>query len=53
MMWAVLAVLQQQPPPPPPGSVPGVSDTAAIVIGTVLSLLVIYAIVAAHLRKEK
>jgi hypothetical protein len=33
-----------------PGSVPGLSDTAAIIIGTVLTLLVLYAIVAAHLR---
>ena len=36
----------------PSGSVPGVSDTAAVVIGTVLSLLVLYAIIAANLRKE-
>jgi hypothetical protein len=35
----------------PPGSVPGLSDTAAILIGTFLTLLVIYAIVAAHLRR--
>lgn len=49
MFAAVLLLTQQQTPP---GSVPGVSDTAAIIIGTVLSLLVIYAIVAANLRKE-
>lgn len=53
MMSAALVFLLQQPQQPPPGSIPGVSDTAAIVIGTVLSLLVIYAIVAAHLRKEE
>jgi hypothetical protein len=34
----------------PPGSVPGLSDAAAIIIGLLLTLLVIYAIVAAHLR---
>jgi hypothetical protein len=38
------------PQPPPAGSVPGLGDTAAIVIGTLLSLLVLYAIVAAHRR---
>lgn len=43
-----LAFLAQQQPP---GSVPGVSDTAAIIIGTLLTLVVIYAIVAANLRK--
>jgi len=43
--------LLQQPPPSPSGSVPGISDTAAVVIGTVLSLVVIYAIVAARLRR--
>jgi hypothetical protein len=37
---------------PPSGSVPGVSDAAAVVIGAVLSLLVLYAIVSAHLRKR-
>lgn len=36
----------------PPGSVPGVSDAAAIVIGTALTLFVLYAIAAAHLRKS-
>jgi hypothetical protein len=35
-----------------PGSVPGMSDVAATIIGTVLALVVIYAIVAANLRKE-
>ena len=40
-------LLQQQSP----GSVPGVSDTAAIIIGTLLTLVVLYAIVAANLRK--
>lgn len=53
MMFAALAVLLQQPPQPAPGSVPGISDAAAILIGTVLSLLVIYAIVAANLRKDE
>lgn len=48
-MPAALLLLQQ---PLPSGSVPGVSDTTAVIIGTVLSLLVIYAIVAANLRKE-
>ena len=43
------SVAQAQPGQP---AVPGLSDTAVIIIGTVLSLLVIYAIVAAHLRKE-
>ena len=42
-------LLQQQPP----GSVPGVSDTAAIIIGTLLTLAVLYAIVTANLRKTK
>lgn len=36
----------------PAGSVPGVSDTAAVIIGTALSLLVLYAIVAAHLQQD-
>jgi hypothetical protein len=36
----------------PPGSVPGLSDPAAIFIGAFLTLLVIYAIVAAHLRRR-
>ena len=36
----------------PPGSVPGLSDAAAIIVGFLLTLLVIYAIVAAHLRKS-
>jgi len=36
----------------PPGSVPGVSDTVAITIGTLLTLMVIYAIVAAHRRRR-
>lgn len=49
MIAATLLAAQQQTPP---GSVPGISDTVAIIIGTVLSLLVIYAIVAANLRKE-
>ncbi len=35
-----------------PGSIPGLSDTVAIILGTVLVLLVIYAIVAANLRKN-
>ena len=48
-MPAALLLLQQ---PLPSGSVPGVSDTAAVIIGAVLSLLVIYAIVAANLRKD-
>ena len=48
-MPAALLLMQQSLPS---GSVPGVSDTAAVIIGTVLSLLVIYAIVAANLRKE-
>lgn len=43
-----LSVFLQQPSP---GSVPGVNDTAAIIIGTLLTLVVIYAIVAANLRK--
>lgn len=47
MVVGLSFLLQQQPS----GSVPGVSDTAAIVIGTLLTLLVIYAIVAANLRK--
>lgn len=51
-MFAALAVLLLQPPPRS-GSVPGLSDAAAIIIGTVLSLLVIYAIVAANLRREE
>jgi len=39
--------------PPPPGPVaPGLSDTAVVILGTALCLLVIYAIVAAHLRKR-
>jgi hypothetical protein len=33
--------------------VPGLSDTAAIIIGTLLTLLVISAIVAAHLRRAR
>jgi len=45
-----LAVLLQQPLRP--GSVPGIGDTAAVAIGTVLSLVVIYAIVAANLRRR-
>ncbi len=45
---AVLPVLLQQPHP---GSIPGISDTTAIVAGALLTLAVIYAIVAAHLRK--
>jgi len=49
MSLAVLFLEQQGRP----GSVPGISDTTAIIIGTVLSLLVIYAIVAANLRKEE
>lgn len=49
MFLAVLSLQQQGRP----GSVPGISDTTAIIIGTVLSLLVIYAIVAANLRKEE
>ncbi len=38
----------------PPASRPVVplGDTSAVVLGTVVCLLVIYAIVAAHLRKE-
>lgn len=52
MMSAALTALLQQPQPSP-GSVPGISDAAAIIIGTALSLLVIYAIVAAHLRKDE
>ncbi len=47
-MTAGLSLLLQQQHP---GSVPGVSDIVAIVIGTVLTLLVISAIVAANLRK--
>jgi|GEM_PF-6852704 len=47
-----LALLQQPPPPSPAGSVTGISDTAAVLIGTVLSLLVIYAIVAARFRRD-
>lgn len=34
-----------------PGSIPGVSDTVAIIVGTLLTVVVIYAIVAANLRK--
>lgn len=49
MSLAVLFLEQQGRP----GLVPGISDTTAIIIGTVLSLLVIYAIVAANLRKEE
>jgi hypothetical protein len=44
----MLPILLQQPRP---GSIPGISDTTAIVAGTLLTLVVIYAIVAAHLRK--
>lgn len=36
-----------------PGSVPGMSDVTAIVVGTLLSLVVIYAIVSANLRKSR
>lgn len=43
-------LLQQQGRP---GSVPGVSDMTAIVVGTVLSLLVIYTIVSANIRRPK
>ena len=45
---ALLPVLFQQSNP---GSIPGISDTTAIVAGALLTLAVIYAIVAAHLRK--
>lgn len=48
-MSAALLLLQQ---PPPSGSVPGVGDTAAVVVGTVLSVLVLYAIIAANLRTK-
>jgi len=34
-----------------PGSIPGISDTTAIVAGALLTLVVIYAIVVAHLQK--
>ena len=47
MVVGLSFLLQQQPP----GSVPGLSDTAAIIIGGLVTLLVIYAIVAANLRK--
>ena len=46
-MAAGLTFLLQQAP----GSVSGVSDIAAIIIGTLLTLAVLYAIVAAHLRR--
>jgi hypothetical protein len=45
---AALPVLLQQPHP---GSIAGISDTTAIVAGALLTLVVIYAIVAARLRK--
>ncbi len=41
---------QVAPPPSSPPVVP-LGDTSAVVLGTVVCLLVIYAIVAAHLRK--
>lgn len=47
-----LTVAGAQPPAPPSPVVPGLGDTGVVLIGTVLCLLVIYAIVAAHLRKE-
>lgn len=47
-MTTSLSVLLLQSPP---GSVPGVSDTVAIIVGTLLTAAVIYAIVAANLRK--
>ena len=40
------------PPGQPAPTVPGISDTVVVIIGTVISLLVIYAIAAAHFRKE-
>lgn len=48
-MSGPLLFLQQTAPS---GSVPGVSDAAAVVVGTVLSLLVLYAIIAANLRAK-
>ncbi|MDQ7843369.1 MAG: hypothetical protein QN141_02545 [Armatimonadota bacterium] len=47
------SLLLQQPPPPPPGSVPGIGDAAAVAVGTLLSLLVLYAIVAARFRRAR
>lgn len=49
LLLATSVAETQQPGQP---AVPGLSDTAVIIIGTVLSLLVIYAIIAAHLRKD-
>lgn len=49
LLLATSVAEAQQPGQP---AVPGLSDTAVIIIGTVLSLLVIYAIIAAHLRKD-
>jgi len=50
---ALLLGLAEQPPPPPSGSIPGIGDAAAVAIGTALSLLVIYAIVAARLHRDR
>ncbi len=53
--WAlVLSLTGASAPssPSPSPVVPGFSDTGVIILGTALCLLVIYAIVAAHLRKE-
>ena len=46
-MAPALSLLLQQPS----ASVPGVSDTVAIIAGTLLTVAVIYAIVAANVRK--
>ncbi len=54
--WTLLLSLlgASAPSSPSPGPVvPGFSDTGVIILGTALCLLVIYAIVAAHLRKEE
>ncbi len=39
-------------PSPSPGAVPGLGDVQLLLLGTALCVLVIYAIVAAHRRKE-
>jgi hypothetical protein len=48
-MTVLLLVLLQQRAP---GSVPGFSDAAAIIAGGLVTLVVLYAIIAANLRKR-
>ncbi len=52
-LWSIGTIIAGQVgTSPPTRPVVPLGDTAAVLLGTIVCLLVIYAIVAAHLRKE-